>query len=200
MSKVITRDHIEKAISYALFRDMVNSLLIERQTTGSDHSKDLVHYTRMNAQRMDRTDKLTVIMPELMEELKSIREHQIWIGLVEAWCGDVAHNIPPLAKMAVSVPKVRLRLLLRDENPDIMDAYQTNGTRSIPKIIALKNDTLEELWTWGPRPEPAQKLFFELRDKGEPMADISEELQKWYNDDKGNTLQKEILELVRSVK
>ena len=200
MSKVITRDHIEKAISYALFRDMVNSLLIERQTTGSDHSKDLVHYTRMNAQRMDRTDKLTVIMPELMEELKSISEHQIWIGLVEAWCGDVAHNIPPLAKMAVSVPKVRLRLLLRDENPDIMDAYQTNGTRSIPKIIALKNDTLEELWTWGPRPEPAQKLFFELRDKGEPMADISVELQKWYNDDKGNTLQKEILELVRSVK
>ncbi len=200
MSKVITRDHIEKAISYALFRDMVNSLLIERQTTGSDHSKDLVHYTRMNAQRMDRTDKLTVIMPELMEELKSISEHQIWIGLVEAWCGDVAHNIPPLAKMAVSVPKVRLRLLLRDENPDIMDAYQTNGTRSIPKIIALKNDTLEELWTWGPRPEPAQKLFFELLDNGEPMADISVELQKWYNDDKGNTLQKEILELVRSVK
>ena len=200
MSKVITQEHIDKSMSYARFRDLVNSLLIERKTTGPNQSKDLVQYTRLNNQRMDRTDKKTIIMPELLEELNAIGENQIWLGLVEAWCGDVAHNVPPLAKMAVSVPKVSFRLLLRDENPELMDAYLTGGGRSIPKVIALKKDTLEELWTWGPRPEPAQKLFFELRDKGEPIANISEQLQKWYNKDKGQTLQKEILELVRSAK
>ncbi len=200
MSKVITQGHIDKTMSYARFRDLVNSLLIERKTTGPNQSKDLVQYTRLNSQRMDRIDKKTIIMPELLEELKTIRENQIWLGLVEAWCGDVAHNIPPLAKMAVSVPKVSLRLLLRDENLDVMDAYQTNGTRSIPKVIALKKDTLEELWTWGPRPEPAQMMFFEHREKGEPVTDITEHLQKWYNRDEGQTLQKEILELVRSAK
>ncbi len=200
MSKVITQDHIDKSMSYARFRDLVNSLLIERQTTGPNHSKDLVQYTRMNNQRMDRVDKMTIIMPELLEELKAIGENQIWLGLVEAWCGDVPHNVPPLAKMAVSVPKVSLRLLLRDENLDVMDAYLTNGGRSIPKVIALKKDTLEELWTWGPRPEPAQNLLVELKEKGVPYADIAEELQKWHNKDKGQTLQKEILELVRSVK
>ncbi len=187
-------------MSYARFRDLVNSLLIERQTTGPNQSKDLVQYTRLNNQRMDRVDKKTIIMPELLKELKAIGENQIWLGLVEAWCGDVPHNIPPLAKMAVSVPKVSFRLLLRDENLDVMDAYQTNGTRSIPKVIALKKDTLEELWTWGPRPEPAQNLFLELKEKGVPSADISEEIQKWYNKDKSQTLQKEILELVRSAK
>ncbi len=200
MSKVITQDHIDKSMSYAWFRDLVNSLLIERQTTGPNQSKELVQYTRLNNQRMDRVDKKTIIMPELLEELKAIGENQIWLGLVEAWCGDVAHNVPPLAKMAVSVPKVSLRLLLRDENLDVMDAYQTNGTRSIPKVIALKKDTLEELWTWGPRPDPAQNLFHELRENGVPYADVAEELQKWYNKDKGQTLQKEILELVRSAK
>ena len=200
MSKVITQEHIDKSMSYARFRDLVNSLLIERKTTGPNQSKDLVQYTRLNNQRMDRTDKKTIIMPELLEELNAIGENQIWLGLVEAWCGDVAHNVPPLAKMAVSVPKVSFRLLLRDENPELMDAYLTGGGRSIPKVIALKKDTLEELWTWGPRPEPAQKLFFELRDKGEPIANISEQLQKWYNKDKGQTLQKEILKLVRSAK
>jgi len=200
MSKVITQGHIDKTMSYARFRDLVNSLLIERKTTGPNQSKDLVQYTRLNSQRMDRIDKKTIIMPELLEELKTIRENQIWLGLVEAWCGDVAHNIPPLAKMAVSVPKVSLRLLLRDENLDVMDAYQTNGTRSIPKVIALKKDTLEVLWTWGPRPEPAQMMFFEHREKGEPVTDITEHLQKWYNRDEGQTLQKEILELVRSAK
>ncbi len=200
MSKVITQGHIDKTMSYARFRDLVNSLLIERKTTGPNQSKDLVQYTRLNSQRMDRIDKKTIIMPELLEELKTIRENQIWLGLVEAWCGDVAHNIPRLAKMAVSVPKVSLRLLLRDENLDVMDAYQTNGTRSIPKVIALKKDTLEVLWTWGPRPEPAQMMFFEHREKGEPVTDITEHLQKWYNRDEGQTLQKEILELVRSAK
>ncbi|TVQ68909.1 MAG: thioredoxin family protein [Balneolaceae bacterium] len=200
MSKVITQDHIDKSMSYARFRDLVNSLLIERQTTGPNQSKELVQYTRLNNQRMDRVDKKTVIMPELLEELKAIGENQIWLGLVEAWCGDVPHNVPPLAKMAVSVPKVSFRLLLRDENLDVMDAYLTNGGRSIPKVIALKKDTLEELWTWGPRPEPAVKLFQELKEKGVPYADISEELQKWYNKDKGQALQKEILELVRSAK
>jgi hypothetical protein len=200
MTNVITQDHIDRSMSYARFRDLINSMLIERQTTGPDQSKDLVQYTRLNNQRMDRTDKRTLIMPELLDELKSIRENQIWLGLVEAWCGDVAHNIPPFAKMAVSVPKVSLSLLLRDENPEVMDAYLTNGSRSIPKVIALKKDTLEVLWTWGPRPEPAQSLFFELRDKGEPKTAIAEELQKWYNQDKGQTLQKEILELVRSAK
>ena len=200
MSKVITQEHIDKSMSYARFRDLVNSLLIERQTTGPNQSKDLVQYTRLNNQRMDRVDKKTIIMPELLKELKAIGENQIWLGLVEAWCGDVPHNIPPLAKMAVSVPKVSFRLLLRDENLDVMDAYQTNGTRSIPKVIALKKDTLEELWTWGPRPEPAQNLFLELKEKGVSYADIAEELQKWYNKDKGQTLQNEILELVRSAK
>lgn len=200
MSKVITRDHIDKSMSYARFRDLVNSLLIERKTTGPNQSKELVQYTRLNNQRMDRVDKKTIIMPELLEELKAIGENQIWLGLVEAWCGDVPHNIPPIAKMAVSVPKVSFRLQLRDENLDVMDAYLTNGGRSIPKVIALKKDTLEELWTWGPRPEPAQKVFLELKEKGVSYAEIAEELQKWYNKDKAQSLQKEILELVRSAK
>lgn len=200
MPKVIAQDHLEKSMSYARFRDMVNSLLIERKTTGPDSSAELVQYTRLNNQRMDRVDKKTVIMPELLEELKSLEEPQIWIGLVEAWCGDVPHGIPPLAKMAVSVPKLSLRLLLRDENPDVMDAYLTNGGRSIPKVIALKKDTLEELWTWGPRPAPAQKLLVALREEGAEYPFIAEELQKWYNKDRSETMQREILERVRSAR
>ncbi|MDG5767311.1 thioredoxin family protein [Balneolales bacterium ANBcel1] len=199
MAKVITREHIEQAMSYARFRDLVNSLLIERKTTGPNQSGELVQYTRLNNQRMDRMDKTTIIDPELLEALKAIRENQIWLGIVEAWCGDVPHAIPALAKMAVSAPKVSMRLLLRDEHPEVIDAYLTNGGRAIPKVIALNRDTLEELWTWGPRPEPAQKLFLDLKEKGEPYPAIAEELQKWNNKDKTRTLQKEILERVRSV-
>lgn len=200
MAKVITREHIDRSMSYASFRDLVNSLLIERKTTGPNQSKELVQYTRLNARRMDRVDKKTVLMPELLEELKNLRENQIWLGVIEAWCGDVPHNIPPMAKMAVSVPNLSLRLLLRDENPEVIDGYLTNGGRSIPKVIALKKDTLEELWSWGPRPAPARSLYLEMKEQGVPYPTIAEELQKWYNKDKTQTLQKEILEKVRSAK
>ncbi len=200
MSEIIIRELIERSMSYTSFRDLVNSLLIERKTTGNNQSEELVEYTRLNHQRMDRIDKKTVINPELLDELRSIKENQIWIGLVEAWCGDVPHNIPPMAMMAAAVPKVSMRLLLRDENPEVMDAYLTNGARSIPKVIALKEDTLEELWTWGPRPEPARKLSQGLKEKGEPKDVVAREVQKWYNKDKTQTLQQELLERVRAAK
>ncbi len=196
MTNVITREHIDRSMSYAAFRDLISSLLIERKTTGPKQSKELVQYTRLNVKLMDRIDKQTVIIPELMEALNSIKEQQIWVGLVEAWCGDVAQCLPPIAKMAVSVPKVSMRLLLRDEHPEVMNAYLTKSSRSIPKIIALKKDTLEELWTWGPRPEPAQKLFFDLRKKDEPFPVIAEAVQQWYNEDNNQTLQREILDIL----
>lgn len=199
MNQIITQEHIDKSMSYAAFRDLITSLLIERKTTGPNQSKELVQYTRLNAQRMDRMDKRTEIDPELLEELKTIKENQIWLGIVEGWCGDVPHTIAPMAKIAVSVPKLSLRLLLRDENPEVIDNYLTNGGRAIPKVIALKKDTLEELWSWGPRPAPAHELYLDMKEKGEPKAAIAEALQKWYNKDKTRTLQQELLERVRSV-
>ena len=199
MTQVITQDHIDRAMSYAAFRDLVNSLLIERKTTGSNQSDEFIEYTRLNMSRMNRNEKKTRLLPELVDAVKGQKRFQIWLGLVEAWCGDVPHNVPPLANLAVSVPNVSMRLLLRDENLDVMDAYLTNGGRSIPKIIALDAETLEELWIWGPRPVPAQQLVQELKDKGAGYPEISEALQRWYNADKGQTLQQEILQKVHAV-
>ncbi|MEX0681441.1 MAG: thioredoxin family protein [Balneolales bacterium] len=198
MTNVITRDHLERSVSYASFRDLINSLLIERKTTGAQQTKERVQSTRLNARLMDRIGHQTVLMPELLDALRKMRERQIWLGLVEAWCMDVAQNIPVIAQMAVSVPTVSLRLLLRDEHPDIMDAYLTNGSKSIPKIIALKEDTLEELWAWGPRPEAAQTLFMDLKNQGEPMPAVYEAIQSWYSEDKNQTLQHEFFNRIRS--
>ncbi|MDI6401755.1 thioredoxin family protein [Balneolaceae bacterium ANBcel3] len=197
MNNVITRALVDDAMSYASFRNRINSLLIERQTTGKDQDPRLVEYTRLNTKRMDRFEKQVELLPELLDELKALKKNQIWLGIAEAWCGDVPANVTALAKLSVAVPTVSLRLVLRDEHPDLMDAYLTNGSRSIPKIIALDAETLEEQWVWGPRPEPAQKLFDELRIKGEDLFAIAEQIQKWYNQDRAVTLQQEVLKKVK---
>jgi hypothetical protein len=92
-----------------------------------------------------------------------------------------------------------VKLILRDENLEIMDAYLTNGGRSIPKLIAFNSETQEELFTWGPRPQNAQELFmdFKTNPNGRTYADFSIEMQKWYAKDRTKSLQDEFVELLR---
>ena len=63
----------------------------------------------------------------------------------------------------------------------------------------LDADTLEVLATWGSRPAPAQELQNSLKNSGVEKAEISEKLQRWYNEDHGRSLQLEFVELIRTV-
>ena len=65
---------------------------------------------------------------------------------------------PYLARLQEALPNFELRVLSRDENPDLMDAHLTNGTRSIPVVMILDQEFREVAW-WGPRPRPLQELF-----------------------------------------
>jgi hypothetical protein len=77
-----------------------------------------------------------------------------------------------------------------------MDRFLTNGARSIPKLIALDAETLDVIGTWGARPAAAQKLFDDLKGRGTDKPVILEQIQRWYNDDKSRSIQKEFIELI----
>ena len=93
---------------------------------------------------------------------------------------------------------IQSRYILRDENLEIMDQFLTNGrARSIPKLICLDSQTLEVLGDWGPRPEPAQQLFTNLRNSGEYSSqERAERLHKWYADNKTLAVQDEFIPLI----
>ncbi|MCH7784794.1 MAG: thioredoxin family protein [Bacteroidetes bacterium] len=40
-------------------------------------------------------------------------------------------------KIAEAVPGINLKTILRDENTALMNAFLTNGTQSIPKLIIV---------------------------------------------------------------
>lgn len=197
----ITQAHINKAISYAHYRSLLDTLLIENKTTGENQSRELVDYSRLNVHRMLRLEKQVTIPPVYAEKLKKTRKKEIWLVLAEAWCGDVAQLLPAIQKIATVSPDISLKILLRDENLDLMDQYLTNGTQSIPKVICLDADSLEVKWTWGPRPAPAQALWLSLKkDDSISFEDKAAKLHGWYNKDKTQTLQKEIMELIEEHK
>jgi hypothetical protein len=172
--------------------DMIKSLLDENKTTGENHSEAMLHYTNMNVKRLERWLTKGVILDETVATVKQINKKQNWTVLTEAWCGDAAHSIGFIQKMADLNPNIDLQWKLRDENLDIMDQYLTNGGRSIPKLIARDEDGTD-LFDWGPRPSHIQDIYLDLRKKEVPYSEISIELQKLYNKDKGITIQQEII-------
>lgn len=194
----ITTEHIKNGYAYDEFRQLGKDLLSQNKTTGSNHSEMYLHYSNLNDKRMDRIDKTTTINDDLVAALRAIKRPMVWVILTELWCGDAAQNVPVFAKMAdASKARVRLSLLLRDENPEVMDAYLTNGGKSIPKLIALDAETREELFTWGPRPKEAQQILKDFRDAGSPEdVDYKLEIQKWYIKDHSQGLQNEFLETI----
>ena len=80
-----------------------------------------------------------------------------------------------------------------------MDAYLTNGGRSIPKVIAIDAETLEVIAEWGPRPKGAQELMLELKSKEAAYPEISEALQRWYINDKTNSFQADFGQLIDAI-
>ena len=197
---MITQEVIDSGMSYETYRELIDDLLRQGKTTGSDHAVVMLEYTKMNVHRMNRLDKTIELSHALMEELSSVKRPVTWMVLTEAWCGDAAQNIPILAKMATASSNIDLKLILRDENVEIMDQYLTNGGRAIPKLIML-DEHLSELGTWGPRPTEVQQMVLDnKRDAKLPYAEFAKVVQKWYAQDKGKSLQREIQKIIEEAK
>lgn len=200
----IDRAVLDTAMTYAQYRFVTDNLLAQNKTTGQNHSEAMLHYTRMNVTRMARLDKTIELTAEALEKLAHIPQPVTWMVLTEAWCGDAAQIVPVLNKLAEASGNIDLRFMLRDEHPDIMDAFLTHGSRSIPKVIVLDANTLEVLGSWGPRPSALQAILLPMiadmkatEDKEARKAKYEAykiEAQRWYNQDKTKSIQQEMLE------
>jgi len=86
------------------------------------------------------------------------------IVLTEDWCGDAMLNVPILLKLSEKAG-IDVRMLLRDDNLELMDQYLTNGkSRSIPIFIFI-DENGNEVAKWGPRAEKIQEFTDEARSK-----------------------------------
>lgn len=191
------KNYIEKSRTFAEYIKLIDDLLLDGKTTETNQSEAMFNYGKLNRQRLHRLEKTVKLNASLIESAKQIGRKMIWLIITEGWCGDAAQNIPTIEKIAAENPeKIETRYVLRDENLALMDAYLTNNARSIPKLIALDAETLEEIGTWGPRPQIAMDYFHELRDGGMEKPQIMENLQRWYLQDKEKSLQSEFENLL----
>jgi hypothetical protein len=177
---------------------LILELVEQKMTTGPNQTELLAKYTKLNFHRLKRVTKTLQLSDELTEMVQDLHSEMLWIVIVEAWCGDVPQNLPYFNAISSTTEKIELRIILRDDNPLIMDQFLTNGSRSIPKLICLDPETYEVIGTWGPRPEGAREIVRKLITDPSITKDMrNEAVQRWYLQDKGRQLQFEICLLIK---
>lgn len=190
------KQYVDKSMNYKHYVDLLDSLMAQGKTTGQNQSDDYLNYAKLNLARMHRLNKTATLTNELKEVLQKVKSNFIFLVLTEGWCGDAAQNIPTMHLIEKETKNIELKLILRDENLDLMDKHLTHGGRSIPKLICLKADTLECVFTWGPRPEAVQQTVLELKEKNASLMEKAEIVHTWYAQDKTLSLQKELEGLI----
>jgi Thioredoxin len=114
------------------------------------------------------------------------------LAIAEDWCGDASNTVPIIARLVDRIPSLELRVIPRDENPELMNQYLTNGSKSIPIVIAL-DDEFKEIGRWGPRPTELQAWVMANRGVM-PKAELYPQVRKWYARDRGESTIREVLE------
>ena len=145
-----------------------------------------------NRERFDETEAAVELNPADVGAFKSLPKPLNVLVIAEDWCGDASNTIPIVARLAELTPGLEMRIVRRDQHPELMDQYLTNGSRSIPIVIVLDAE-LREIGHWGPRPAVLQSWVMANR-LTTPKSELYPQVRKWYARDHGETTLREVLE------
>lgn len=193
----IVKNSLKTAVSYQEFRAQVAQHVENGTSSGPYQSEALAHYTLLNNSRMKRLDKTIKIDDSIAEKFQNFKGNQTWIVLTESWCGDAAHSMPVMNKVAEMAENIDFKVLHRDENVELMNQFLTNGSMSIPKLILFDNDTQEVITDWGPSPSTVQQMTKDFKAEHETLtSEFKKEIQVWYNQNKGKCVAGDMVKLL----
>lgn len=197
ISKII-ENSLENAFTYEGFKAKVQEVVAKGKSTGNKPDDEaLANYSKLTYSRIKRLDKTLKLDSAIVDKVKAVTQPTTWIVLTESWCGDAGQTIPVINKLAELNPNIELKLLLRDDNDELMSEFLTNGGKSIPKLIAYDSASKNVIDTWGPRPSEATKLVNDYKEAhGKLTPEFKKDLQVWYNKDKGKNTAEDLIKLL----
>jgi thiol-disulfide isomerase/thioredoxin len=190
--------YIEKGISYENYLVKVQEQMNQMKEEGDP--KGYVQYYSLGITRMERWNKIFQLSDEQKSKLKlkTISTNFQLLTISEGWCGD-ASQILPIAEVIMNELGVSHRIVFRDENPELMDEFLTDGARSIPILIGVDKDG-KEIFRFGPRPAYGMDLLLKHKENPEEYSanEFHKELQQFYNQDKGEAIFNELIEKIQN--
>ncbi|MDA0752464.1 MAG: thioredoxin family protein [Verrucomicrobia bacterium] len=122
----------------------------------------------------------------------------IWLFITDDWCVDSAYSLPLIQWGAQQRPDVELRILMKDDQPDIMDLFLTQGKRSIPKWVGLGRGG-EVMFSWGPQPDAIRAIRQALMDGGVEGRLVSQTTVEWYANEGWLEVDKELTTILSQI-
>ncbi|HLP49609.1 MAG TPA: thioredoxin family protein [Chitinophagales bacterium] len=195
----ITDSVLAETLSFEEYLQLTDDILEQRVERAGIYLNDSTfRYTRSNLERMKKVLDTIALNQKLYNLLSDLEEEWIWLVISEPWCGDASWGVPALCMIASASDKIDFRILLRDTHPDIIQAYQTAGTDSIPKLVCLRKDDLSLVGTWGPRPAELHEMVLKFKD--DPAFDYRESVRRlhaWFEADMTKSTQDELTVLIK---
>lgn len=193
----LVANSLPKAMTYQEYKELMAAHVEEGTSTGLSQSASLTQYTVLNNARMKRLDKTTRLPEDITAKFENFAGRQQWLVITESWCGDAAQSMSAMNKLAQLAPTIDLKVVLRDENPELMNAFLTHGSMSIPKLIIFDEDKGEVIADWGPRPSVATAMVNDFKkEHGSLTPEFKKDLQVWYNKDKSQNILEDLSGLV----
>jgi len=119
--------------------------------------------------------------------------------LTEPWCGDSLAVFPVVRKMAELNGTWEVRILLRDQNLELMDQFLTRGGRAVPIFFFIDGDGAL-IFKFGPRPKASQQIFEDhrqqIQDGKIEKMEVIKKIRNFYARDRGQAIITELLELL----
>lgn len=178
----------------AYFKKVTNKEIVE-----PPYDQDFYfNYTEANFKRFGKIKTKVELNKKLYNVLNEGIDSWTWVLITEPWCGDASFMQPVIEAICIA-GDIDLKIALRDKEEDLMNAYLTNGGKSIPKLVVLNKD-LQEIFTWGPRPAGLQKEIENLLKSGGSNDDKLKLAHQWYRKYGKEAIQQELLDLIKKNK
>lgn len=186
-----------KALSYPEYFEQMKAFVKQGSSSSLSDQEAYNEYTKLGLARMKRWEKLGKLSSQLIDFLESQNGTIHMLAITESWCGDSGQNLPFFDKMTEH--GCSLHLVYREEEPELMNAHLVNGSKSIPVVIFLDSE-YQVLGQWGPRPQFIQEkvlAFKRSEHSEEEKQEHNQKIQGLYNDDAGQTLCSEVLQILK---
>lgn len=99
--------------------------------------------TDVHRQRWQAVYDRVALTPAQRELLAGFPRQMYLLALAGTWCGDCVREGAILQRIAEESPKIGLRFLDRDENPDLAKELALNNGLRIPMVVFLSEDFFE---------------------------------------------------------
>jgi len=139
-------------------------------------------YSKYNLERQERVESIWSASDAFAKAVMAAPGPSDWLFITDDWCVDSAYSLPLVLWGAQQRDDITLRIHLKDDHPEIMDLFLTNGKRSIPKWVGI-NPEGEIQFSWGPQPDAIRDIRQRLMDDGAEGRVVSATTVDWYADE-----------------